>query len=535
MPREDASSFPATEEEPIVLSHRFAPKDSPGSPQPGLLAVPAPRPDGPLIFQCAACKQVLADSLSIVALRKDLKVVVLAEVTEDVSISREPVTSKEPGSDLGSTYMSLTCVPCQEQVGRVYKTTSVHLDDLREHYSLDLLKVSVWVLNSRVVPLPSDIPDSLPQNVLHRYQLGSTRRHESLQAHGPEGVSARQLAADDRSQSLSSQVSFSTRNHHDQSHRCLGHHQRSPPPQTLQHHSRQQESTQRTHRPPGLQNGLPHLQAPSQQEMRKMQLLIMSMGERLMGVERILQQQDRMSHGSSAKGGQDQANDDDMSATPDGRSEAQGVTAESLDSNSVRRERAVESEAARRSTGQQKGETSASAHASRSKGRPISDERSELQKSLTSAVIARTPNASPGSSRDQQIRARETLPRPVRPSNVEIGPTRNGIIAEALFCSPSALNKDLVSGRSKTAKTASSPSNQSLVGGKYRNNGRSTADHGDKAPPRLGMGGSKNDLKGTGKEPGVTTLEHIDTNEADDELGLRSVEMAPSAKRSRQE
>lgn len=77
------------------------------------------------------------------AVRKDLKMAVVSSVTEDVVLSRELVTSKEAGPDLGSTYAPISCGSCKADIGKVYKTTPAALDDLRDTYSLALDDVSM--------------------------------------------------------------------------------------------------------------------------------------------------------------------------------------------------------------------------------------------------------------------------------------------------------------------------------------------------------------------------------------------------------
>lgn len=99
--------------------------------------------EGPLVFQCATCRHNLGDSLTLITIRKDLRAVVIATVTEAVVLSPTLATVRDPGPDLGSTYVELSCGPCESQVGRVYKTTCAELDDVREGYSLDLERVTV--------------------------------------------------------------------------------------------------------------------------------------------------------------------------------------------------------------------------------------------------------------------------------------------------------------------------------------------------------------------------------------------------------
>jgi len=42
------------------------------------------------------------------------------------------------GKDIGCTFFRITCENCKAKVGRVYKTTSVALDRLREAFTFDM-------------------------------------------------------------------------------------------------------------------------------------------------------------------------------------------------------------------------------------------------------------------------------------------------------------------------------------------------------------------------------------------------------------
>ncbi|CAO1622625.1 unnamed protein product [Parajaminaea phylloscopi] len=90
-------------------------------------------------------------------MRRDLSVVVVWQVTESVEMLDELITSQDEGPALGSTYAPLACKGCHSKVGKVFRTTSAALDEIRDTYSLDCGAISI-------------------------YCLGTTRRHSSFPA-----------------------------------------------------------------------------------------------------------------------------------------------------------------------------------------------------------------------------------------------------------------------------------------------------------------------------------------------------------------
>ncbi|PWN44880.1 hypothetical protein IE81DRAFT_364576 [Ceraceosorus guamensis] len=104
--------------------------------------------DSPLlVFQCDACGVVLGDSFSWVAAQRELGLLVLSSATDEVVVDRTFITSTEGGLDVGSTYSSFTC-SCGAALGRMYRTTSRALDDLRDAYSFQVTQVRVYQLGT---------------------------------------------------------------------------------------------------------------------------------------------------------------------------------------------------------------------------------------------------------------------------------------------------------------------------------------------------------------------------------------------------
>lgn len=84
----------------------------------------------PMVWQCSACRQILADSNCFVCDIPELKLVCVAKApgtrpSADVSVS-------QVGFDKGSAFNLTLCVRCGTPVGRVYRTTSGRMDAARD-------------------------------------------------------------------------------------------------------------------------------------------------------------------------------------------------------------------------------------------------------------------------------------------------------------------------------------------------------------------------------------------------------------------
>ncbi|XP_032234847.1 protein Mis18-alpha isoform X2 [Nematostella vectensis] len=102
----------------------------------------------PIVFQCLSCQVILGDSFSWVCADQDLQVVVLSAVTSNVSIEEGLETSTD-GQDIGSTFIPLRCKSCKSGIGRIYRTTPLELDMIRDVFSLDCSSIKSYELGTQ--------------------------------------------------------------------------------------------------------------------------------------------------------------------------------------------------------------------------------------------------------------------------------------------------------------------------------------------------------------------------------------------------
>ncbi|XP_030851045.1 uncharacterized protein LOC105436902 isoform X1 [Strongylocentrotus purpuratus] len=77
-------------------------------------------------------------------------------VNSSAEISAKLITSTH-GVDQGSTYSPVECHDCHAMVGKVYRTTPRLLDDLRDNYTLDANKLSIYQIGSATTTVsPAD-------------------------------------------------------------------------------------------------------------------------------------------------------------------------------------------------------------------------------------------------------------------------------------------------------------------------------------------------------------------------------------------
>ncbi|KAK6168477.1 hypothetical protein SNE40_021001 [Patella caerulea] len=103
--------------------------------------------DLPMVFQCENCRTVVGDTICPVIANNSLRLITLDKVTNKVRI-REKLISSSSSADLGSSYNPLICETCNSDLGRIYRTTTFQLDDLRNKYSLYIDRLSFYRLDS---------------------------------------------------------------------------------------------------------------------------------------------------------------------------------------------------------------------------------------------------------------------------------------------------------------------------------------------------------------------------------------------------
>ncbi|ESO88494.1 hypothetical protein LOTGIDRAFT_234549 [Lottia gigantea] len=103
--------------------------------------------DLPIVFQCENCRTIIGDSFASVSSNSTLKMVTLDRVTKKVRI-RDKLVSSSHTTDLGSSYNPLACETCNSDLGRIYRTTTIHLDELRDKFSLYVDRLSCYQIGS---------------------------------------------------------------------------------------------------------------------------------------------------------------------------------------------------------------------------------------------------------------------------------------------------------------------------------------------------------------------------------------------------
>jgi len=89
---------------------------------------------GSIVFQCAACRRIVGDSLGLTSADEDLRHITLRGAC---GIVRGPCPrTSEEGKDLGSTFHELFCEGCNALLGKVYLTTPASLDGARNLFTL---------------------------------------------------------------------------------------------------------------------------------------------------------------------------------------------------------------------------------------------------------------------------------------------------------------------------------------------------------------------------------------------------------------
>ncbi|PWN25148.1 hypothetical protein BDZ90DRAFT_234356 [Jaminaea rosea] len=281
-----------------------------------------------VILQCASCRHVLADSSTLVTIRKDLRLIVTTTATaavvcgEDEAGAESSSSAANDGegearlllcrdasrSDLGSTYTTFSCGPCGEKdIGRIYKSTGPDLDEMRDGWSFDLEKVIVYPLGSakRLVPGARDT---------RRATAAGDGGSSSEGAHGAQGR-LRGIREDSTSSSgspagmsagLPLRIGSSSHHGGGSGGGMHLHHQQGFPTLTAPHPNHpnhphhplpQPHGMGRPMRTPsvapgsGPPGGGRGSATPGPSEWRRIQVLMMTLGERLMSVENILQQQ----------------------------------------------------------------------------------------------------------------------------------------------------------------------------------------------------------------------------------------------------
>eukprot|EP00042_Codosiga_hollandica_P014237 m.32721 g.32721 ORF g.32721 m.32721 type:complete len:155 (+) comp42542_c0_seq1:56-520(+) len=116
--------------------------------------------DSPLVFQCKQCRLIVGDTFGWITANQKLNIIALSAAAPSITVSEETITSSDR-HDRGFTYSPMAC-ECGAPLGRVYRTTSVLFDLIRDAFSFDVPALASYKLGSGVPiqdpfdwPLPS--------------------------------------------------------------------------------------------------------------------------------------------------------------------------------------------------------------------------------------------------------------------------------------------------------------------------------------------------------------------------------------------
>lgn len=132
-----------------------------------------PKPMHIIIFQCANCRTMVADSTLGANISGDHESVLLSAASKLI-ISNDFTLSKS-GFDAGCGYRQVSCAQCRVSLGRVYESTSPGLDNLRDLYILDSSSLITRTIGEGVTTKGSSVDDD-PQRrqyVSHRISASS--------------------------------------------------------------------------------------------------------------------------------------------------------------------------------------------------------------------------------------------------------------------------------------------------------------------------------------------------------------------------
>lgn len=108
------------------------------------------------IFQCKKCRVIISDTLSWCGAVDDeeLKLFVVSKVVPDATKTSSQLTMSSSGLDRGSSYNELSCSNCGTILGRVYVTTTQHMDFARGMYTFHAEQMGFYVVGSQKAAEP---------------------------------------------------------------------------------------------------------------------------------------------------------------------------------------------------------------------------------------------------------------------------------------------------------------------------------------------------------------------------------------------
>ncbi|KAK9448953.1 uncharacterized protein V1518DRAFT_416787 [Limtongia smithiae] len=149
----------------------------------------------PVVFQCARCLHIVADSCAWLRAVPELQAFSVRDApTPAIALDATLVSaSNKSAHDLGASYVPFACAKCAAPLGKVYRATPPHLDDLRDCYTFALSAVVAYQLGSdepaeelpesafRDLPILHPAPDAIAKR-LAVIETVVMALHDDLQA-----------------------------------------------------------------------------------------------------------------------------------------------------------------------------------------------------------------------------------------------------------------------------------------------------------------------------------------------------------------
>lgn len=102
------------------------------------------------VFQCKSCRHIISDTLSWRGAVDDeeLKVFVVSSIVPESVKTTSQLTMSQSGLDRGSSYNDLVCAKCDHLLGRIYMTTTQHMDFARGMYTFMAEEMAYYLCGS---------------------------------------------------------------------------------------------------------------------------------------------------------------------------------------------------------------------------------------------------------------------------------------------------------------------------------------------------------------------------------------------------
>jgi hypothetical protein len=105
--------------------------------------------DGPLVFQCVACRTIVGDSLRTIGTFEELGAF-STEVCSNNVVASKDISTSTRANDHGATYRILHCAQCHAELGSTYLTTPARFSALRGAITFNISSLQSYALGDAV-------------------------------------------------------------------------------------------------------------------------------------------------------------------------------------------------------------------------------------------------------------------------------------------------------------------------------------------------------------------------------------------------